>query len=946
MDKNIALTKILELRKNLNNYNYKYYVLSESEISDYEYDMMLKELSELESEFPEYFDANSPTLRVGNDINQEFQQREHKYPMLSLGNTYNEEDIRDFDKRVAKVLEGESYKYICELKYDGASISLTYENGQFKHAVTRGDGEKGDDVTANVRTIKSIPLSISGKNIPDIFEIRGEIFIPHSGFIKMNQERENEGLAIFANPRNTASGTLKTQNSSEVAKRPLDCFLYFLQSDYLPTQSHYENLRCCKDWGFKIPEYIEIHDTIEGILEFIEKWNIKRHELPFDIDGIVIKVDSIDQQKKLGFTAKSPRWAISYKFKAEQVSTKLLSVSYQVGRTGAVTPVANLKPVQLAGTTVKRATLHNADIIENLDLHLNDTVYVEKGGEIIPKIVGVEVDKRATDAAKVLFIDKCPECETELIREEGEAKHYCPNESSCPPQIKGKIEHFVSRKAMNIDSIGKGIIDLLFEKGYLKDYTDLFSLKDKKEKLIGLERLNIPEDSEYLIPKIPVANFIYAFNIGYKGISFENSKIFASEFNNISNFINADLSQLHDIKELSITKDKKKIFQSITNYKTDLFLANFLNIISQDIKSTDGIKLQTALKCFEIPYLKDEDITKLTNKYNYILLIAKATIEELEEIGIEKTIAESIITSFSLKENKTRIDKLNVLTKTSLQQKTVDNLLEAIEKSKEMPFTKVLFGLGIKGIGEIVAKEIANATKNINVIIRASDSSTLTLIKENLIYLFPEKIIFKDGGKEIDIKSDITNANLVSDTIKIFETFYSSIKLMLLFIKSANINYEEKKRNDKQILKKLIQQYFRQHYSEAYFTYCDFDGIGSTILTNLATFFENGKNIKRINKLKEAGLNFEIKEINKNKADFLNGESIVISGTFNHYSREEYKNIIESNGGKNVSSISSKTTFILAGEGMGPKKLEKANELGIKILNEDEFLERINLKLK
>jgi DNA ligase (NAD+) len=564
MDKQLNQEKILSLRNELNHHNYQYYVLSEPLISDYDYDGMMKVLIELETQNPEFFDPNSPSQRVGNDSNQEFTQIAHNYAMLSLGNTYSAEELKDFDNRIQKALN-EPYSYVCELKYDGASISLSYENGKLKHAVTRGDGEKGDDVTANVKTIKSIPLSVKGNDYPASFEIRGEIFIPLKGFEAMNALREEAGEEPFKNPRNTASGSLKTQNSSEVAKRPLDCFLYYLLSDKLPSDSHYENLQKAKSWGFKIPNETKLCVTIDEVLDFVKHWEVNRKSLDFDIDGIVIKVDSFQQQRALGFTAKSPRWAISYKFKAEQVSTKLLSVDYQVGRTGAVTPVANLEPVQLAGTTVKRASLHNADIINTLNLHLNDTVYVEKGGEIIPKIVGVDIEKRMPNSVKVEFIKNCPECDTPLIREEGEAAHFCPNEKGCHPQIKGKIVHFIHRKAMDIDSLGEETIELLLKNKLISNVADLYDLK--KEQLLPLERMaeksaNNIIDSIRKSTQIPFARVLFGLGIRHVGATV--AKNLAKAFKNIDALKNATFDELIQVDEIG-----DKIAISVVEYFKD-----------------------------------------------------------------------------------------------------------------------------------------------------------------------------------------------------------------------------------------------------------------------------------------------------------------------------------------------------------------------------------------
>ncbi len=659
--------KIEQLREQLAHHNYLYYVKAQPELSDYDYDMLMKELQELEAAHPEYFDPNSPTQRVGSDINKEFKQVRHKYGMLSLSNTYNEGELRDFDQRVRKLIS-EQPVYVCELKFDGTAIGLIYENGVFVRAVTRGDGVVGDDVSDNVRTIKSIPLKLRGSDYPQEFEIRGEIFMPRDVFDDLNKQRIEAGEEPYINPRNTAAGSLKLQNSAEVAKRKLDCYLYYMLGEELPSDSHYENLQLAKKWGFKISEHIKLAQNIDEVLEYINYWDTERKKLPYDIDGIVIKVDSLAMQKQLGFTAKSPRWAISYKFTAERVATKLISVDYQVGRTGAITPVANLAPVFIAGTTVKRASLHNADQIELLDLHINDTVFVEKGGEIIPKVVAVDKENRPADAKKIKYISRCPECGTELVRKEGEAKHYCPNEYACPPQIKGKIEHFISRKAMNIDGIGAETIDLLFEQNLVKDIADLYELK--KEQLVPLERMG---------------------------------------------------------------------------------------------------------------------------------------------------------------------------------EKSAENVIKGIEASKSVPFHRVLFALGIRYVGATVAKKLAEYFENIDAL--------------------------------------------------------------------ANASFDE-----------LISV----------------DEIGEKIAESVIEYFGSDYNKNLINRLKNYGVQFVAEKNEEGKSDKLKGLSIVISGVFQKYSRDELKELIVANGGKNTGSISKKTDYLLAGDKMGPAKLEKAQKLGVKIISEDEFLEIIS----
>ena len=519
MKKSEAKDRIEKLRNEINQHNNRYYVLNQPEISDFAYDLLLNELETLEKKFPEFISEDSPTKKVGSDVTREFTQYEHKYPMLSLGNTYSEDEIREFDARIKKSVVT-NVEYVCELKFDGASISITYQNGRLLRAVTRGDGTKGDDVTLNVKTIKDIPVYIKSDDVPEEFVMRGEILLTRSVFNKLNEERAAEGLQLFANPRNAAAGTLKLLDPKIVASRSLDCFFYFFLSDNLPHESHLWNMKLASEWGFKVPESMKLCKNIEEVIDFINIWDKARKDLPFDIDGVVIKVNSIQLQSQLGFTAKSPRWAIAYKFKAESASTRLLSVAFQVGRTGNVTPVANLEPVQLAGTTVKRATLHNEDQIRLLDLHINDMVIVEKGGEIIPKIMGIDLSQRRSSEKKIEFITNCPECGTPLVRNEGEANHYCPNYLHCPPQIKGRIEHFISRKAMDIDGLGEETVDLLYSEGLISNIADLYELK--KEQLVPLERLG--EKSAANIIKsindsknIPYQNVLFALGIRHVG---------------------------------------------------------------------------------------------------------------------------------------------------------------------------------------------------------------------------------------------------------------------------------------------------------------------------------------------------------------------------------------------------------------------------------------------
>jgi len=584
------ITKKIELlRDELRMHNYNYYVLDNTTISDYEFDLKLKELEKLEAEYPQYFDPNSPTQRVGGEVTKNFNTVTHKNRMYSLDNSYSKEDLLDWEKRIKKILETEDVSYTCELKYDGASINLTYENGLLVSAVTRGDGFQGDDVTANIKTIKSIPLVLKEKFV-DNFEIRGEIVLPLEGFNKMNEERIEAGEDPYRNPRNTASGSLKLQDSSEVARRPLDCLLYHIVSNENPLKSHIETLENARKLGFKVPKAIETCSTIDDVFNFIQKWDSMRHELPYETDGIVVKVNSLSQQDELGFTAKAPRWAIAYKFKAEQESTVLEEISYQVGRTGAITPVANLEPVELAGTTVKRASLHNADQIEKLDIRVGDTVYVEKGGEIIPKIVGVDLNLRPLNSEPTKYITNCPDCGTELVRTEGDAKHFCPNEYGCPTQITGRIQHFISRKAMNIDGLGSETVELLFKEGLIHNYADLFELKE--EQVVPLERM-AEKSAKNMISgiekskEIPFEKVLFALGIRFVGETV--AKKLAKHFKTIDNILKATFEELISVEEIG-----DKIAESVL-----LFSSNLLNINLIDRLKGYGVQLEISAKSLE-----------------------------------------------------------------------------------------------------------------------------------------------------------------------------------------------------------------------------------------------------------------------------------------------------------------------------------------------------------
>ncbi len=665
--KESAKNKIFELRNNIREHNYNYYVKSMPTISDFDFDMLLKQLIDLEEKYPEFYDENSPTARVGDDRNKQFVQVKHNFQMLSLGNTYNKQDFIDFDTRVRKTI-GDDFEYCCELKFDGASISLTYENGKLLRAVTRGDGSVGDDVTNNVKTIRSVPLVLRGDGFPSFFEIRGEILMPHSSFVEINKIREEEGDQPFANPRNAASGSLKMQNSMLVAERKLDCFLYYFVADDIISDSHYENLMNAKKWGFKISDEMIKASNIEDVFKYIKKWDIERHNLDYDIDGIVVKVDSIEKQKLLGETAKAPRWAISYKFKAERAASKLLSVDFQVGRTGAVTPVANLSPVQLAGTTVKRSTLHNQDFINSLNLHYDDTVFVEKAGEIIPQIVGVDETKRKKEAKKVVFIENCPECGTKLIRKEDEAAFYCPNEIACPPQIKGKIEHFISRKAMNIGG-GDATVEQLFNANLVKNVADLYDLKvedvEKLERFAKKSAKNLI-DSINDSKNVPFQRVLYALGIRYVGETV--AKILAKNFKNIDNLISASFDDLIEVDEIG-----DKIAEELINHFQ----------IEENIELID--RLKSAGLQFQID--ETDEVPAILQGKNFVVTGNFGTpqrrkeIEQLvEKFGGKKVSSISSKTSYVIAGEKAGSSKLKKAQQLDIQIITEQDFLKMIEK--------------------------------------------------------------------------------------------------------------------------------------------------------------------------------------------------------------------------------------------------------------------------
>lgn len=686
-----AKITIDKLTHELNAHNHNYYVLSQPTISDYDFDILLKELETLEKQFPHLAHANSPTKQVGGDITKEFIQVKHKYPMLSLGNTYSEEELREFDERVRKSV-GDDIEYVCELKFDGLAISITYENGKLVRAVTRGDGVQGDDVTTNVKTIKTIPHQLPAGDYPALFEIRGEIFMHRKTFEKLNAQYRKELEAkgydedevkerLYKNPRNFASGTLKMQDSKEVAKRALDCFLYFVYADNSVAETHYDSLKKAASWGFQVSDTFKKCKSISEVMEFIHYYEKQREELSFEIDGVVIKVNSYAQQQDLGFTAKNPRWAISYKYKAQSALTKLEKITYQVGRTGAITPVANLTPVLLAGTTVKRASLYNADEIERLDLHENDWVYVEKGGEIIPKVTAVELSKRATDAAKIQYAQTCPECDTTLIRKEGEAVHYCPNEQGCAPQLIGKIEHFIGRRAMNIDSLGEGKIALLWKNGFIKKISDLYKLVPYKESLIGLEEVK-ELDSQF---------------------EYKDGDIFYIHIRRVA----------YVLKLVKSVKDSSKIEtqEDLSNYIHENFKSNaieklnLLNILTRDSEGS-YVKLGRVLSLITTGTTKlSSAFDIMASEVSQIYSLKRVTLDQLMKRGLDQQVSHELIAL--VKKELIPIEKISELDRTVWGEKTVDSMLQGIEASKQIPFERVLFALGIRMVGETVAKKLA-----------------------------------------------------------------------------------------------------------------------------------------------------------------------------------------------------------------------------------------------
>jgi len=760
---------ITSLREELNLHNHKYYVLDEPTISDFEFDLKLKQLQDLESKHPEYFDENSPTQRVGGEITKNFKTVVHDYRMYSLDNSYSKEDLIDWENRIQKVLGNVVIDYTCELKYDGASISITYENGKLKRAVTRGDGFQGDDVTANIKTIKSIPLQLNGRNYPEKFDIRGEIILPFEGFEKMNQELIEIGETPYSNPRNTASGSLKLQDSTEVAKRPLDCLLYFLIGNNLPFNTQFDGLETAREWGFKVPKEARLAHTLDEVFEYINYWDTHRHNLPYETDGVVVKVNRFQYQEELGYTAKSPRWAMAYKFKSEQVSTKLSSISYQVGRTGAITPVANLEPVQLAGTIVKRASLHNADQIEKLDIRIGDTVFVEKGGEIIPKIIAVDLSKRQDNSTPTKYITHCPECNTELVRTDGEANHYCPNFYGCPPQIIGRIKHFVSRKAMNIDSLGGGTIDLLYFNKKIIDYSDLYFLK--YEDIFGLEKWLDNDDAglkNHNQLQVKLDKAIFGLSKNWGNLTLVECQKIAGEITKLTDILNLDVSELGiDIKKFKILCDK---FATSIIYIDESMYNSFDNYVSLnyllDVKFSDY-------------FFNDIFMQSSLNDMNYI-----DNLLNLESLRNDKKL-EAFVASIA--------DRNRV----GIKEQSAKIIIESIENSKKIPFEKVLFAIGINDVGEVGAKNLAFHFKSIDRLIGASFEE-LTAIRDVGVSTAKNIISFFASKHNIEIINKLKSCGLI---FNVEEKELSSNKLEgLTFVISGTFDVERDE------LKKIIEE--------------------------------------------------------------------------------------------------------------------------------------------
>lgn len=748
ISKEEAERRIAELTEKINFHNHLYYQEDTTEISDLEFDQLLEELSQLEKDFPEFLQEDSPTQRVGGNITKEFETVSHGYRMLSLGNTYSEAELIAFDERVAKILGHRNYTYFCELKFDGVAISLVYENGKLLRAVTRGDGVRGDNVTENVRTIRNIPLSIRGEDVPERFEVRGEIFLPKKEFIKINAEREANGEPLLANPRNAASGTIKMQDSAIVAKRRLNCYFYQLLGDHLEVTHHHEAITLLEKWGFNIsPTYKNCTD-IQSVFEYIGDWRDKRHELPLDTDGVVLKINDYDQREELGFTAKIPRWAIAFKYKATSMESQLMSVTYQVGRTGAITPVANLSPVTLAGTTVKRASLHNANEIERLGLHVGDTVSVEKGGEIIPKITGVIVDKRLPDSAPVSYITNCPECGTALERKEGEAKHYCPNSHSCPPQVLGRIEHFVSKRAMDIDSLGTERIRALIDHGYIINPADIYDLIDKKESLLGLE-INPEQYVKNGEGCLYVALRKALFGLT-EGLSLTQIDAFLEEYEDV------DQEDKLPLFLEFIEKSGKKVQQNVR------VIEKLITLLSQDNFDVieDFLPVPIVLSLLTNSGGIDQEIGQLSFQYPTLHDIVLASSQRYSE-------------EFNV--------KLRKLKGNTFQEGVISNMVKGIEASRNQPFEKVLFGLGIRNIGENTAKLLANHFKNIQSLITASPEALLEIngVGETLVWSIQDFFSKQENLAVIDrLREHGLNFEITQQEVQLAGTELKDLKIL------------------------------------------------------------------------------------------------------------------------------------------------------------------------
>lgn len=717
MDLQTATSRVKELTRLIREHDYKYYVLAQPTISDYEYDMMMEELMALEKRFPQLSDPSSPSQRVGGEVTRKFPVVQHRYPMLSLGNTYSRQELEEFDKRVQKGLDQAPYEYVCELKFDGVAIGLSYENSRLSRAVTRGDGIQGDEVTTNVKTIKSIPLMLTHEQIPGQFEVRAEIFMPHSSFLQLNKERNQRGEVPFANPRNAAAGSLKLQDSAVTAKRNLDCFIYGLLGENIHFNTHEESLLAAKKWGFRVCDIWKKCKDLPEVFAFIESVEKKRNQLPFDIDGVVVKVNDYNQQKKLGFTAKSPRWAIAFKFKASREKTLLLDVTYQVGRTGSVTPVAELQPVAVAGSMVKRASLHNEDFIRKLDIRRGDTVYIEKGGEVIPKVLEVDLSLRPAQSEEIHFAQNCPDCSTPLVRREGEAAYFCPNSKNCPPQIKGKLEHFTSRAAMDIDTLGEEKISLLYDKQFIRDIGDFYSLKTKKDQLLGLENVYQLNDSGY----VPLSRVIYALKFGIQGMTFDFAQKLEQKAGSVQHLYSQDTE---DLKEL-FQKEGKNFDGFLRFLQLDKFEDNRLSLLAKD-EMEGYVSLRSVFDYLGFASPPEGYKKQFFSTYTSIYSILKLTRHDLDDFA-DRQASDFLISHLNKQGIRDILRKMNDSRIVSWGEKTVANILDGIEQSKNKPFAKVLYAIGIPGVGEVMAETLANEFGSLENLMQASPENLMAI---------------------------------------------------------------------------------------------------------------------------------------------------------------------------------------------------------------------------